>query len=56
MTPNEPPLHVKLDFVKNVLKAMDKNGEGFRFLKRKFPELRDAEIKEGVFENHKSDN
>ena len=40
---------MKLGIVQNFVKAMDKNGEGFRFLKRKFPKLSEAKIKEGVF-------
>ena len=44
-----PPLHVKLGIVKNFVKAMDKNVEGFRFLERKFPKLNEAKIEEGVF-------
>ena len=32
-----PLLHVKLGIVKDFVKAMDKNEEGFRFLKRKLP-------------------
>ena len=29
---------------------MDKNGECFRFMKRKFPKLSEGKIKEGVFQ------
>jgi hypothetical protein len=35
--------------MKNFVKAMDKNGDGFLFLKLKFPKLSDAKIKEGIF-------
>jgi hypothetical protein len=35
--------------MKNFVKAMDKNGDGFLFLKLKFPKLNDAKIKEGIF-------
>ena len=45
-----PPLHVKLGIVKNFVKAMHKNGEGFRFLQRKFPKLNKVKIKEEVFQ------
>ena len=34
---------------KNVVKAMNKNEECFRFLKRKSPRLSEGEIDEGVF-------
>ena len=45
-----PPLYEKLGIVKNFVEAKDKNGEGFRFLKRKFPKLSEAKIEEGVFQ------
>lgn len=44
-----PPLHIKLGLFKNFVKAMDKNGAGFLYLKEKFPRVSDAKIKEGVF-------
>lgn len=44
-----PPLHIKLGLIKNLVKAMDKNGPGFQYLKKKFPSLSDAKIKEGIF-------
>lgn len=44
-----PPLHIKLGLIKNLVKAMDKDGEGFAYLKQKFPKLSDAKIKEGIF-------
>jgi hypothetical protein len=28
---------------------MDKEGEGFAYLKQKFPQVSDAKIKEGIF-------
>ncbi|GBN02472.1 hypothetical protein AVEN_199696-1 [Araneus ventricosus] len=31
------------------VKAMDKTGDGFNFLKTKFPRLSEAKIKEGIF-------
>ena len=37
-----PPLHIKLGLMKNFVKAMDHNGEGFNFLTRKFPRISDA--------------
>jgi hypothetical protein len=43
-----PPLYIKLGLMKN-FEAMDKNGTGFTYLKRKYPRLRDAKIKEGIF-------
>ena len=47
-----PPLHIKLGLIKNFVKAMvkyNKNGEGFQYIKSKFPKISDAKIKEGVF-------
>ena len=44
-----PPLHIKLGLMKNFVKAMDKSGVGFLYLKEKFPTISDAKIKEGVF-------
>jgi len=35
--------------MKNFVKAMDKDGEGFRYLKSKFPRISDAKLKEGIF-------
>ena len=34
-----PPLHIKLGFVKNFVKALDKEGEAFEDLREKFPKL-----------------
>lgn len=44
-----PPLHIKLGLFKNFVKAMDKDGAGFHYLKEKFPRVSDAKIKEGIF-------
>jgi hypothetical protein len=44
-----PQLHIKLGLMKNFVKAMDKNGTGFMYLKHKLPRLSDAIIKEGTF-------
>ena len=44
-----PPLHIKLGLMKNFVKAMDKTGPAFRYLRDQFPKLSDAKIKEGVF-------
>ncbi|GBO32647.1 hypothetical protein AVEN_22212-1 [Araneus ventricosus] len=43
-----PPLHIKLGPVKNLVKAMDKNGPAFKYLHEKFPRLSVAKNKEGV--------
>ncbi|GBN52428.1 hypothetical protein AVEN_218496-1 [Araneus ventricosus] len=44
-----PPLYIKLDPVKNLVKSMDKNGPAFKYLHEKFPRLSVAKIEEGVF-------
>ncbi|XP_076659865.1 uncharacterized protein LOC143363151 [Halictus rubicundus] len=44
-----PPLHIKLGIMKNFVKAMDKTGPAFEYLKTKFPTISDAKIKEGIF-------
>jgi hypothetical protein len=43
-----PPLHIKLG-LKNFVKAMDRDGQGFRYLQGKFPRISDAKMKEGIF-------
>lgn len=44
-----PPLHIKLGLMKNFVKAMDKDGTGFEYLRMKFPKISDMKIKEGIF-------
>ena len=44
-----PPFHIKLGLMKNFVKAMDKDGEGFAYLRSQFPKLSDAKVKEGIF-------
>lgn len=44
-----PPLHIKLGLIKQFVKALDKDGECFKYLKNKFPKLSDAKIREGIF-------
>lgn len=44
-----PRLHIKLGLLKNFVKAVDRNGRGFMYLKEKFPRLSDAKMKEGIF-------
>ena len=35
--------------MENFVKGMDKTGCGFKYVRNKFPNLSDAEIKEGIF-------
>jgi len=44
-----PSLHIKLEHFKNFVKALDKNGAGFHYLKEKFLRLSDSNFKEGIF-------
>jgi hypothetical protein len=44
-----PPFHIKLRLTKNFVKAMNRNGDSFQYLKLKLPILTDARIKEGIF-------
>jgi hypothetical protein len=44
-----PLLHIKLGLIKNFVKVMDHDGQGFLYLQRKFPRISDAKIKEGIF-------
>ncbi|KAL3285696.1 hypothetical protein HHI36_000227 [Cryptolaemus montrouzieri] len=45
-----PPLHIKLEIVKNFIKALDPEGNAFNELKRIFPRLSEMKIKEGLCE------
>ena len=45
-----PPLHINLGLMKNFVKAMDRDGNGFKFLKDFFgAEKTDAKLKAGAF-------
>ena len=44
-----PPLHIKVDLMKNFVKGMDKTGRGLKYVRNKFPNVNDAKIKEGIF-------
>ncbi|GBP26486.1 hypothetical protein EVAR_85988_1 [Eumeta japonica] len=39
----------KVGPMKNLVKAMNKDGGGFQYLKTKFPRISDAKMKEGIF-------
>ncbi|GFV66046.1 uncharacterized protein TNCV_1440531 [Trichonephila clavipes] len=45
-----PPLYIKLGIVKKFVKALDKSGECFNFLSRKFPGLSIEKLKSGIFD------
>lgn len=44
-----PPLHIKLGLMKQLVRALPKEGECFQYLCAQFPGLSDAKLKEGVF-------
>ena len=44
-----PPLHIKLGLIKQFVKAMKKESEGFAYVRQKFPRISEAKIKEGIF-------
>ena len=44
-----PPLHIKLEIVKNYVKTIVRDGNAFGYLKSKFPKHSETKIKEGVF-------
>ena len=44
-----PPLHIKLGFIKQLVKALDKKSAAFKYLIQKFPALSDAKVKVEIF-------
>jgi len=44
-----PPLYVKLGLMKSFVKGTDKIGRGFEYVRNKFPNVSDANIKEVIF-------
>lgn len=45
-----PPLHIKLGLIKQFVKALDKNGECFKYICCVFPELTIEKLKAGIFD------
>lgn len=45
-----PPLHIKLGLMKQFVKALDTNGECFKYIILKFPSLSYEKIKAGIFD------
>ena len=45
-----PPLHIKLGLMKQFVKALDKEGQCFKYLRESFPSLSDEKVKQGVFD------
>ena len=48
-----PPLHIKLGLMKKFLKAMSKEGQAFKYLFQKFPQISDAKLHAGIFDGSK---
>lgn len=44
-----PPLHIKLGLMKQFVKALDKESDGFKYLLQLFPTMTESKIKEGIF-------
>ena len=44
-----PPLHIKLDLVKQFVKALDCEGEAFQEIRAMFPKSSDAKVNGGIF-------
>jgi hypothetical protein len=45
-----PPLHIKLQFIKCLVKAMaKKNSKGLQYLSNKCPKISTAELEAGIF-------
>jgi hypothetical protein len=45
-----PPLHIKLGLIKQFVKALDKNGECFKYICSVFPGLTIEKLKAGIFD------
>ena len=45
-----PPLHIKLGLMKQFVKALDKEGQCFKYLRDSFPKLSDEKVKGGIFD------
>jgi hypothetical protein len=44
-----PPRHIKLGIMKQFVKALSKTGNFFKYLCKKFPNLSEVKLKEGLF-------
>ena len=45
-----PPLHIKLGLIKQLVKALDKDGECFKYICRLFPRLSIEKLEAGIFD------
>jgi len=46
-----PPLHIKLGLMKQFFKALDKDGNCFKYICRSFPGLCMKKLKAGIFDS-----
>ena len=44
-----PPLHIKLGLIKQFVKALNKDGDCFKYLRLRFLGLSDEKVKSGIF-------
>jgi len=44
-----PPLHIKLGFIKQFVKTLDKDGNCFKYICRSFPKLNIKKLKAKIF-------
>ena len=44
-----PPLHIKLNLIKQFVKKMNPEGEAFKHIQKLFPKLSEAKVKGGIF-------
>ena len=44
-----PPMLLKLDLMKNLVKTMNQEEAAFTYLQENFPRLIEAKLKEGIF-------
>ena len=45
-----PPLHIKLGLMKQLVKALDKNGHCFRYIRSRFPGTSYEKVRAGIFD------
>ena len=45
-----PPLHIKLGFMKQFVKVLDKDGDCFQYICKNFPSLSNENLKAGIFD------
>lgn len=45
-----PPLHIKLGLMKQFVRALEKDGDCFKYIRSKFPRLSEEKVKAGIFD------